>query len=1073
MIALASLPSVEQGQLVLCRGRHWVVAEIEVSQLPSGGVDRSRVLDGERLVRLSSVEDDGLGDELEVLWELEPGAQVLAQATLPRPVPGRFDDPGRLNAFLDAVRWGAVTSADSTALQAPFRAGITIEDYQLDPVVRALEMPRVNLGIFDDVGLGKTIEAGLVVHELLLRHRARTVWVVCPPNLCLKWQQEMQEKFGLDFRVVDAALVQRLRRERGVTANAFTHFPRLIISLDWIKLPLAQRLLREALPPTVGYPRPLDILVVDEVHQCAPAGTGKYATDSLRTRAMRALTPYFEHRLFLSATPHNGYRESFTALLELLDPQRFARGVDPNDAALTRSIVRRLKSTLRQDPVLGRKADGTPRFPERRIEALEVSYTPDEQELHRLLQEYTASRGRSISTSNANRQATNFVSLLLKKRLFSSPEAFATTLAVHTETVSRSRSSWAKESKVETGLTLALGRALDEDFGDDEEFAAAEADGLAAAAVLGTALTPDQRVLLERMRVIADRLVGKPDAKATVLLEKIRQWCRPASGWDGERLIIFTEYRDTQMWLYRLLDAHGLAGDRVELLYGGMDTEDRERVKREFQADPDLTKVRILLATDAASEGIDLQRHCWRMVHLEIPFNPNRLEQRNGRIDRHLQPSPEVFIYHFVGRGYENAAPGSLAGDLQFLSMVAHKVEQIRDDLGSVGAVLAEQVQDAMLGRRSRLDESALTSERSRRAKAELHRLERNLRERFQALHSKLQDSRAELGLSPEAIERVVAVGLELGRQAPLRPVMVPAKGNYPEVRAFTVPDLTRSWARAGADLYDPIRGKFLPITFDPAAAGRDDVILAHLGHRLVAQSLRLLRAQIWASGPDTGLSRVTARVVADAATPTPVAIAHARLVVTGGDGTRLHEEVIYAGLRLGSGGRTSRIDALKDVRAVLDAPSRRRPDSVVEEQLTAAWPGRIEEALFAALESRADTRFQALRRTLAARGAKEQADVADVLTELRDTITSELDKLQPRIGQLEFDLGVGEKNQLHADVEALRRRLEAIPEEITAEQAQVARRYDEAHLRRLLFPAAVTVIVPDRLADNLADVVR
>ena len=104
----------------------------------------------------------------------------------------------RLAALLDAVRWGAMTSADPKALQAPFRSGIQIEDYQLDPVVRALRMPRVNLLVADGVGLGKTIEAGLVIQELLLRHRARTVLIICPASPCLKWKTEMTEKFGLD-----------------------------------------------------------------------------------------------------------------------------------------------------------------------------------------------------------------------------------------------------------------------------------------------------------------------------------------------------------------------------------------------------------------------------------------------------------------------------------------------------------------------------------------------------------------------------------------------------------------------------------------------------------------------------------------------------------------------------------------------------------------------------------------------------------------------------------------------------------------------------------------------------------
>lgn len=193
VILSVAASSPEPGQLVRVRGRHWVVADVSASALPlAGGVTG----DPERLVTLTSVEDDRYDESLQVLWGVEPGAEVLELVTMPSFDPEHLDDPGRLAAFLDAVRWGAVTSADSAALQAPFRSGIAIEDYQLDPVVRALRMPRVNLLIADDVGLGKTIEAGLVVQELLLRHRARTVLVVCPASLCVKWRDETAEKFG-------------------------------------------------------------------------------------------------------------------------------------------------------------------------------------------------------------------------------------------------------------------------------------------------------------------------------------------------------------------------------------------------------------------------------------------------------------------------------------------------------------------------------------------------------------------------------------------------------------------------------------------------------------------------------------------------------------------------------------------------------------------------------------------------------------------------------------------------------------------------------------------------------------
>jgi hypothetical protein len=226
-----ALPEI--GQVVKVRDRHWAVSEIVRSELPAD-VLRPGGDPANTLIDLTSVEDDGQGETLTVAWECEPGTAVLEASTLPSmPADGNFDSPEVLAAFLNAIRWGAVTSADTRSLQAPFRSGITLEDYQLEPAVRALTMPRANLLIADDTGIGKTIEAGLVVQELLLRYRARTVLVICPANLKLKWQREMREKFGLEFRIIDADAVRRLRREEGVAANPFTAFPR---NIDMIRL---------------------------------------------------------------------------------------------------------------------------------------------------------------------------------------------------------------------------------------------------------------------------------------------------------------------------------------------------------------------------------------------------------------------------------------------------------------------------------------------------------------------------------------------------------------------------------------------------------------------------------------------------------------------------------------------------------------------------------------------------------------------------------------------------------------------------------------------------------------------
>src|SRR3954464_3065746 len=389
-VQTAQTGAPEPGQLAVVRGRRWGVSDVIRSELPAdvtGDVPPHR----QHLVTLVSVEDDATGEELTVIWELEPGASSIERPDLPEVDGDRIDDPRELDAFLDAVRWGAVTSADSRALQAPFRSGIVIEDYQLEPVVRALRMPRTNLLIADDVGLGKTIEAGLVVQELILRHRARTVMVVCPASLQIQWLDEMREKFGLEFRIVNRQLLADLRRTRGVHANPFTHFPRLIVSIDWLKGDLGMRLLREVLPPHPEIPRRYDILIVDEVHNCAPAGAGgRYARDTLRTAAIRTLAPHCEHRLFLSATPHNGYDNSFAALLELLDPHRFARGIKPTREATREVTVRRLKQDLVDD-------EGNPRFPRRRVVMLEVEHPDTERAIHEDLVAYGALRSRRLS----------------------------------------------------------------------------------------------------------------------------------------------------------------------------------------------------------------------------------------------------------------------------------------------------------------------------------------------------------------------------------------------------------------------------------------------------------------------------------------------------------------------------------------------------------------------------------------------------------------------------------------------------------------------------------------------------
>jgi len=1048
------------------RQRRYVVTDVVQGTIPAEPLKldgSSRALwsvHQQHLVTLSSVEDDALGEELQVIWEIEPGVSVIERNALP--VPNSFDSPRRLDTFLDAVRWGAVSSADVKALQAPFRSGVEREDYQLDPVVRAIQMPRANLLIADDVGLGKTIEAGLVAQELIIRHRARKILVVCPAALQIQWRDQMRDKFGLEFRIIDSDLLKDLRRTRGLHVNPWSHFPRLITSIDFLKRERPLRLFTETLPPDgePTYPRTFDLLILDEAHNAAPSGKQHYAIDSQRTVALRRLAPHFEHKLFLSATPHNGFSESFTALLELLDNQRFARGVRLNREQLHTVMVRRLKSELPP------RWDGTARFPKRELQQIEVDYTAQERAAHSLLRDYTRSRLEQAD-DDTEQYAAQFVLKLLKKRLFSSPEAFALTLHQHEESLAKARRRPAGSFKSSIGILRRQIEQSEEEADSDDALDEAREAALAAAAPLFREPSTDERKLLTQMRQWAAMARTRPDSKAATLIDWLHRTIKPGGVWSPERVIIFTEYRATQKWLHDLLERAGLAGPgRLLTLYGGMKPEERELIKAAFQADPRESNVRILLATDAASEGIDLQNHCHRLIHYEIPWNPNRLEQRNGRIDRHGQRAQEVNIYHFVSSKFRDANVetalnvGELDDDLEFLMRAALKVESIREDLGKVGPVIADQVEEAMLGKRRALETH--TAEEKAGTLRSLLKMERRLKEQIEKLHEQLQESRQELHLTSEHVQAAVETALELAGQPPLQHVTLhDPNGERPAIDAFNVPALRGSWAACKEGLEHPYTHRERPIVFDDRAAeGRDDVVLAHLNHRLVAMSLRLLRAEIWSpvgawASPAHKLSRVTARLVPDSALDTPAVIAHGRLVLLGGDNQRLHEELIAAGGYLREG-RFARMNVGQVQQALVAA----LPDPVspeMQRRLQALWPNH-RDALMAALEARMQERADSQQKFLAERAEQERRAITAILNELRESILAEL--RQPDVEQLPL-FSTTEREQFERDLSALEERAAHIDDEIVRERAAIQRRYADPQPR--LFPVAVTYLVPKR----------
>jgi superfamily II DNA or RNA helicase len=1023
------------------RGSTWAVANVQAQGLPRSPADEATV-QLSHVVDLQSLDEDRLDETLSVVWELEVGHTVTPAQGLPDTItPESFDAPATLAGFIDALRWGAVTSADPNRYQAPFWSGVNIEAYQLEPLRRALESPRTNLLLADDVGLGKTIEAGLVVQELLLRHRARTAVIVCPPSLSLKWQDEMRDKFGLDFTIVNSDLMAEVRRTHGLHANPFLMYSRVIVSMAWLPQVRAQRLLRDvysqATNPKSGKRYAFDILIVDEAHHVAPsspsaiAGGRGYAIDTQRTIAVRQLADKCEHRLFLSATPHNGHPESFTALLEMIDSRRFSRGALLDAGALNDITVRRLKRDL--------TGKG---FRNRVVQTLSFTPRDDEQEMFSLLDDVVT---RSAKL-NGTKSGGDIVTMLLKKRFLSSPFAFGQTMSHY--------------------LSSRGGRGLSDDEYDDVfgEGQSDEEEGLwdqdeterlreSKSSDPLSAADPGQ---LETLMEWGLSYESRPDSRLAGLVGFLDEVCRPdGGGWTNERVVVFTEYAHTVDWLTRVLTQQGF-GDVLAVIQGSTPPEDREYIRAQFTEDPEEEPVRVLLATDAAGEGIDLQTHCHRLVNFDIPFNPSRLEQRIGRIDRYGQTlDPEVF--HFVP-----ASDSSMyAADAVFMARIAKKVANVEADLGSVNQVIGEEIQEHFAGRppSRRKAKTVDANEVINSALAGGMELNARLTQLEQGFH----ESRGEMHLEAANLRRVVDTALRIDHQLPLIPIpydeddpqghnatefgvrLLPRPSGSSRVSSpwFAVPQVSRPWQATLRGLHTRLRPEVArPITFDPdAAQDRNDVVYVHLGHPIVQKAQRLLRSALWsASSP---LNRVTAVVVDDL--PESFVAAVARMVLVGRGGIRLHEEVFLAGVRL-HGRRTM---AEEKAEAALDHAldsDLTLADEMVRNQLCELWNvpdaplrARLEESM----QARASRRHELVLEQLTRREVADVRRAHDIYAAFRSNLHDSLEALQQAEEEAAEQLFTDDQQrQRRRDIDAMQRRLDELDDEEAREVAAITERY-------------------------------
>ena len=829
------------GMLAAVRNRRGVVSAVEAFQGQAGTI---------HLVHIEYKDTQSPPDE-KLLWELEPQRDLLEPNALPEP----DDDPmpaADFDALLRAARWTALVPyldpEDAGPLRgepiaSPLHGSVRVEDYQLVPLLKALRMPRVSLLIADDVGLGKTVEAGLILTELLLRRRIQRVLVLTPASLRQQWCEELWDKFSLRFEIVDRQGSDRLRRRLGMDANPWRSFSRIVASYHYLRQPDVREQFLAACRAPDGSPHlPWDLLIVDECHNLMPSPFGE---DSELCKTLQLVVPQFEHRVFLSATPHNGHTRSFTGLLEMLDPVRFTRTSEMTDAMRTRAqdvVVRRLKRDL--------NAGAEPRFCKRNPPvAIRLPEDPREAELSNAHDAFRTAIRRIVGSGAAGRRrAGTFAVEVLGKRLLSCPTAFA-------ESWRRARAGFADQPATERELAAAE-RTLDAETGDDRERQQREAT---AATVVGAWLrnyADDVAVEIQGIEQALAKLDFDLDSAVPVteqtpatdgrfdalhaLVERLLLEGRDFR--NDERLIVFTEYKTTLDYLARRLREH-FPHDRILTLFGasgadGMNDVDRDNVKTEFN-DP-ASPVRILVATDAASEGLNLHRTARYLLHYDCPWNPSRLEQRNGRLDRYGQ-GRDVTVHHFVS----DADP-----DLRFLDHVIRKADEIREDLGSLNEIF-----DRATHRRLIHGEHATTVQAELDADIEAIRGQttieadtaEELRSRGTREAARLDAWRKAIDLDPDSLLKTLDTALSIGRQrtqleaadeAGLYQVATP---DLPGWRDVFDDSVRRTADRAMPKLAfstDPFIRRvgrlrvFLP---------RHDALLMHLAHPLVQRGLNRL----------------------------------------------------------------------------------------------------------------------------------------------------------------------------------------------------------------------------------------
>lgn len=569
---------------------------------------------------------------------------------------GTFDfsgDPKKFTLYTEAERIKSAFQFDPL-----FAVNCSIVDplpHQVEAVYRyMLPLPRMRFLLADDTGAGKTIMTGLLIKELILRGLIERILIITPGGLTKQWQEdEMGLKFNFQFKLVDRPVFNS-------DPNIFNNSNMLVTSIDFIRNDDVGNVVKDST---------WDLIVVDEAHKLSAYDYGVKRYKSKRYEALEALAPQCEHLLLLTATPHRGRHDTFRNLLQLLDEDIFStnelvteRINNRDDEVTNKFFIRRLKEDMTD-------WNGEPLFKPRHTKTIEYELTPEEKNLYDRVTRYLTARKQE-----ANEQKNIHVKLALmvmQRRLTSSIYAIMKTLqnrykALHglIELINRNPSLWKQRMKFDfefddyddySELTDEERETLEHIFADPRKFR------------LFTTARSIQQIQEERDQVrelkeLAEDLYHNNTEEQK--LQRLRQFLTDENVSGGRKLVLFTEHKDTLDYLERKLTNQGYS---IQTIYGQKSVDERRKAQDEFAGDS-----QILLATDAAGEGINLQ-FCNLLINWDIPWNPNRLEQRMGRIHRYGQKE-EVYVFNLVA---QNTREGKV------MQRLLQKLDVIREQLGN------------------------------------------------------------------------------------------------------------------------------------------------------------------------------------------------------------------------------------------------------------------------------------------------------------------------------------------------------------------------------------------------------